>query len=142
MTPENIYQLFSPIHLAWLYGGEKFELDMVAADLDSIEANFPEAIHDPLFADYRRRARAGTLRRRPGRKPNSRACWLRLQYASFEIDDEMQAIWARRRSGNHARNRSYLEPCFEAAETVARRMRFGSGWSLYQRLYRLGTRKK
>lgn len=93
MEFENVFQLFSPIHPAWLYRRCELNEDVVAADLDSIEANFAAAIHDPLFVDYRRRAEAGTLRRRPGRKPNSCAARLRLQYASFEIDDEMEAIW-------------------------------------------------
>ena len=142
MNHGSLYELFLPIHPAWLYRRKKYGQDVVPADLDSIEANYPEAIHDPLFNDYRRRASAGTLRRRPGRKPLSIATRVRLQHASFEIDYEMQAIWARRRSGERERTRSDLEPCFEAAGTVAGRMGFSSGRSLYQRLYRVGMRKK
>jgi hypothetical protein len=55
------------------------------------------------------------------------AQYLRLWYARFEIEDEVQAIYARRRAGVEQRLRGDREPCYLAAETVARRMRMPIG---------------
>ena len=135
MIAENPYQLFSPIHPAWLYCRHEKKLDVTSADLDSIERNFPAAGHDPLFAHYRSLAAAKKLYRRRGRKPASRALgWL----AYFAIEDEKARIWAERRSGMRERRRGDPSPVHEAAEVVARRMRFGSGQSLLNRLSREG----
>jgi hypothetical protein len=117
------YQLFSPIHRAWLYRCDEQKCDVTVADLDSIEASDPRATDDILFSDYRRRADAGKLYRRRGRKPMTNAEYLRLWHARFEIEVEVQAIYSRRRAGMEHRLRSDREPCYLAAETIARRLK-------------------
>jgi hypothetical protein len=135
------YQMFSPIHLAWLDRHDAKRLDITAADLDSIEHHQPDAVIDPLFAKCRALANAGKLRRRPGRKPGTTVDYLTLWYARFEILDEMTAIYERRRSGKARRCRSDREPCYQAAETVARRMRlpYGGPW-LVKKISKAGIR--
>lgn len=141
MQALTAYQMFSPIHVAWLHRRREHRLDVSSADLDSIEAESPDAINDPLFADYRSRANAGKLHRRRGRKPMSNAEYLRLWHARFEILDEVEAIHERRRNGSDPRMPGDLEPCFQAAETVARRMRLpmGGEW-LVRKLSKAGIR--
>lgn len=137
---ENPYQLFSPIHLAWLYRRREKSFDVTAGDLDSIERNQPEAINDPLFAECRALAKAGKLYRRRGRKPVSPENGL-LCFARFWILDEMEAIHARRRAGLEQRARSDFEPCYQAAEIVARRMRLPySGRWLVKKISKAGVR--
>ena len=137
MEALSIYDLFSPRHTAWLHRQYAKKLEVTKDDLDSIEAAFPRATLDPLFAEYRARSDAGTLRRRPGRKARSIPVYLRLWAARFEIEDEMQSIWDKRRSGDVPRIRSDFEPCFQAAETVARRFRLPcTGQTLLKRLYK------
>lgn len=97
------FDMFSPIHLAWLYRRHDGGLDVTAADLDSIEIHCADASGDPLFVEYRRRAAAGLLRRRPGRKPATFGTLARLWFAKREIEDEVDAIRARRRSGEESR---------------------------------------
>lgn len=137
---ENPYQLFSPIHLAWLYRRREKGLDVTAGDLDSIESNQPEAVNDPLFAECRALADAGKLYRRRGRKPASPEKGL-LCFARFCILDEMESIYARRRAGLEQRVRGDFEPCYLAAETVARRMRLpiGGRW-LVKKISKAGIR--
>ena len=138
MHAENPYQLFSPIHLAWLYRRREKKLDVTAADLDSIERNHLGAVDDPLFAECRALADAGKLYRRRGRKPISTADKLRLWSAYFAIQDEKARIWMERRSGE--RERKLIEQCpiHEAAEIVAREFRKGTGESLLKQLSREG----
>ena len=133
MIAENPYQLFTPIHPAWLYRRHDEKLDVTNADLDSIERHFPAAGTDPLFAHYRSLAAANKLYRRRGRKPGSRGI---LWFAYFAIEDEKARIWDERRSGLRERRREDPSPIHEAAEIVARRMRFGSGHSLLNRISR------
>lgn len=141
MHCDNIYQLFTPIHPAWLYRQHAKKLDVTPTDLDSIESAFPAAAKDPLFIEYRHRANSGTLRRRPGRKPLTIPQLLRLWAARFAIEDEMEAIWAKRRSGASTRARGDVEPCYQAAEIVARRFRFPcTGEWLLKRLSKEGIR--
>jgi hypothetical protein len=123
MHATNPFELFSPIHPAWLYRRHELKLDVTKADLDAIESNWPSAVDDPLFADYRRRSDAGTLRRRPGRKPLTTAGWLRRWAARFAIEDEVAEILARRRAGA-LRARGDRAPCLQAAELVSREFRF------------------
>ena len=118
------YQMFSPFHRSWLHRRHAQKLDVVAADLDSIQAACPAAVCDPLFAGYRRRADAGALRRRPGRKPLSSKGYLRLWAARFAIEEETATIWERRRAGLVPRERSDQPPCIQAAELVSRQFRF------------------
>lgn len=141
MHSANIYEVFSPIHVAWLHRQVRDGLEVTAADLDSIEAAQPEAIHDPLFAEYRRKADSGKLYRKRGPKPLTNVQFLRLWQARFDILDEMEAIRSRRGSGAASRCRGDLEPCYQAAETVARRFRMHiSGRSLVKKLSALGIR--
>jgi hypothetical protein len=132
------FEQFSPIHLAWLYRRHELRLDVTAADLDSIEAEQPEAINDPLFSDYRSRADAGNLYRRRGRKPLSVAGNVRLWAARFAIEDEKERLWEARKTGRRQRRRSDESPIHEAANIVAREFRLGSGRSLLNRLSREG----
>lgn len=140
MSATNPYQLFSPIHLAWLYRRREKGLDVTASDLDSIERHQPGAVDDPLFAECRALANAGKLYRRRGRKPASPENGL-LWFARFWILDEMEAIRARRRAGLERRQRGDREPCYEAAEVVARRMRLPySGEWLVRKISKAGVR--
>jgi hypothetical protein len=136
MIANSPYELFSPIPLAWLYRCRDKNLDVTAADLDSIEMHQAEAIHDPLFREYRELASLGRLYRRRGRKPLSLAGRARLWAAHFAIEDEKARIWAGRREG--LRTRSYGEdsPVHQAADIVAQLFRLGSGRSLLNRLSR------
>ena len=133
MIAENPYQLFSPIHPAWLYRRHGKKLDVTSADLDSIVRNFPAAENDPLLAHYRSLAAANKLYRRRGRKPGGRGI---LWFAYFAIEEEKARIWDERRSGLRERRREDPSPVHEAAEIVARRMRLASGLSLLNRLSR------
>ena len=136
------FHMFTPIHPAWLHYHDERKLDVTAADLDSIEDNFPAAVEDPLFADYRARSNAGKLHKRRGRKPMRPADYLYLWHARFQIDDRLAEIQEGRRSGARPR-RPYEEcPIHQAAEEVARRLRYGSGQSLLNRLSRHGVSNK
>ena len=133
------YQILSPIHTAFLYCQHERKRDVTSADLDSIEAAFPLAASDPLFAKYRARAEAGTLRRRPGRKPITIPEFLRLWAVRFAIEDETSEIWARRRSGEVSRMRGDREPYYQAVEIVIERFKlYCTPESLVNRLSRLG----
>lgn len=139
MEHDTPFQLFSPIHLAYLYRMDEKGLQIVPSDLDSIEAACPDAARDPLFADYRARFQAGTIRRRPGRKPITIPTRLRYWAMRFAFEDETAAIWAKRRSGEAPRVRGDREPCYQAAEIVIER--FGlycTPETLLNRLSRLG----
>lgn len=127
------YQLFSPIHVAWLYRRVRDGLDVTSADLNSIEAAQPEAIRDALLKNRRKLADKGQLYRRRGRKPVPRA---RLWAAWCAIQDEKDLIWAERQKGSRVRQRSDDSPIHEAAEKIARTYRFGSGRSLLNLLAR------
>lgn len=141
MQSLSAYDVFTPRHTAWLHRQVEEGLDITEADLDSIEAAFPKAMEDPMFADHRAKAKAGMLRRRRGRKKQTIPEYLRLWAARFEMDDEIQLIWDERRSGKRPRVRGDLDPCFQAAETVARRYRLPcTGASLLKRLYKNGIR--
>ena len=135
LTP---YHYFTPMHVAWLYVRKARGRDVLRADLDSIEAAYPEAVNDLLFREYRAKAAAGTLRRKPGPKPLTGLKYLRLWWARFEIEEEVAVIWARRQSGTGRREQYALEPCYAASDSVARRMKFHcTGQWLYQRLSKL-----
>lgn len=136
MHVEDPFQLFSPIHLAWLYRRRAMKLDVTATDLDSIARHQPEAVNDPLFAECRALADAGKLYRRRGRKPLSVAGRLRLWAACFAIEEEKARIWEERMSGRRQRHYGDDSPIHQAAELVARRFRFGAGRSLLNRLSR------
>jgi len=137
----SVFDVFTPRHTAWLHRQAEKGLDIMEADLDSIEAAFPKAMEDPMFANYRAKAEAGTLCRRRGRKKQTIPEYLRLWAARFEMDDEIQLIWDERRSGKRPRLSGDLDPCFQAAEIVARRYRLPcSGPSLLKRLYKEGIR--
>lgn len=140
MIATNPYQLFSPIHVAWLYRCRENGLDVTAADLDLIERRQPQAVDDPLFAECRALANAGRLYRRRGRKPTGGRGM--LWYAYFAIEEERQRIWDERRSGKRERQYAEDSPIHQAAEIVARELRFGSGRSLLNRLAREGVPKK
>ncbi len=136
MEAVSPYQIFSPIHVAWLHHRDRLGLDVLPADLDSIAANQADAITDSLFVEYFARAAAGQLRRKRGRKPVREQGFGRLTWAGILLDDEVDAIWADRRSGNRKRLRSDESPIHEAAEMVARELRYGSGRSLLNLLSR------
>ena len=129
------FEMFSPIHLAWLYRRHDGGLEVTAADLDSIEIHCADATSDPLFIEYRRRAAAGLLRRRPGRKPATFGTLARLWFAEREIEDEVKAIHARRRSGESARQYNADPPGLQAANFVAHEFWFFcSGRTLLNRI--------
>lgn len=136
MEAVSPYQLFSPIHVSWLHRHDRFGLDVMPADLDSIAANQPDAMTDPLLVEYLARAAAGELRRKRGRKPIRERGFGRLTWASILLDDEVDAIWDERRSGARERQRFDESPIHEAAEKVARKLRYGSGRSLLNLLSR------
>ncbi len=141
MDHVSVFDMFSPIHLAYLQRCAAKGLEVVPADLDSIERNHPAAAHDSLFVEYRRRAAAGLLRRRPGRKPLTTAKRLRLWAAQFAIEDETARIWELRRGGMAPRNRSDLPPCMQAAALVSREFGFNvTPEALHNRLSRGGFR--
>lgn len=141
MIAANPHQLFTPIHPAWLYRCHEKQLDVTAADLDRIEANFPNAVADPLFSEYRRRVATGKPHRRRGRKPLSLAGRLRLWAAFFAVEEERARIWNERRTGKRLRKPFEETPIHQSAEIVARRFRLGSGRSLLNRLWREGIPK-
>ena len=118
------YEMFSPIHLACLQRMHAEGLEVVPADLDSIERNHPDATQDPLFIEYRRRAVADLLRRRPGRKAASFGTYARLWFAKQEIEDEVKAKRARRRAGTETRLYNADPPGLQAANFVAREFYF------------------
>jgi hypothetical protein len=136
MIANSPYELFSPIHLAWLYRCRDKNLDVTAADLDSIEMHQPRAAEDPLFVNFRALANAGRLYRRRGRKPLSLAGRARLWAAHFAIEDEKARIWIERRAGLLARSYGEDSPVHQAADIVAQQFRLGSGRSLLNRLSR------
>lgn len=136
MEAVSPYQLFSPIHVAWLHRRDRLGLDVRPAELDSIAANQTDATTDPLFVEYLARAAAGELRRKRGRKPIWERGFGRLMWASILLDDEVDAIWADRHSGSRMRLRCDESPIHEAAEKVARELRYGSGRSLLNLLSR------
>ena len=137
MAPDNPFQLFSPIHLAFLHRQHEKGLQVVSADLDSIEATCPDAASDPLFVYYRALAAAGRLNRRPGRKPISWGMKARLWFAKQEIDDEVKAIRARRRAGEEIRPYNGIPPRVQAADFVAHNFYFFcTGRSLLNRISR------
>ena len=117
----GVYEEWSAIHLAYLRRCDRDKLPVLVTDLDSIERNHADSVHDPLFIEYRRRAAAGLLRRRPGPKPLTMAGRLRLWAARFVIEDETSMIWEGRRAGVAPRDRSDMPPCLQAAELVSRR---------------------
>ena len=119
MEHTNLFQLFSPIHLAFLYRQHEKRDQVVPADLNSIEASCPDAVKDPLFIEYRAMAAAGRLRRKPGRKPICIGRLVRLWLAKEEIDKEVKAIRARRRSGEECRPYNGDSPRVQAANFVA-----------------------
>lgn len=109
--------------------------EVVPADLDSIEANQPAAIDHPLFAEYRVRAAAGLLRRRPGRKSMTEGCLARLSLAKMVIAEEVKKMRDRRRSGAEHRPRNGIPPCIQAANFVAHEYYFHcSGRALLNRI--------
>jgi len=133
------YHMFTPIHLAWLYYRDERGENVTAADLDVIKNHHPEAVTQPLFISYAKRAAAGKLHRKRGRKPASSRMGL-LWCASVWIDEEQEQIWAERRAGVRSLERSDESPIHEAAESVARLLRLGAGRSLLNQLSRLRMR--
>ena len=136
MIATNPYELFSPVHLAWLYRHYEKKLDVTGAELDSIEANDTGATADPLFAHYRTLKGAGRLYRRRGRKPLTMAGRLRLWAARFEIEDVREEILSERRTGRRVRGYGEDSPIHQAADIVAKEFRLGCGRSLLNRLSR------
>lgn len=124
MQCDNVFQLFSPVHLAWLYRCQSEGLEVTVTDLDSIEAAVPGAADDPLFAEFRALGKAGKLRRRSGRKPASIGTLARLWFAKREIEDEVRAILDRRRSGAERRSYNGIPPRVQAADYVAHEFYF------------------
>ncbi|MBC8038613.1 MAG: hypothetical protein H7X89_15505 [Rhizobiales bacterium] len=115
----SVFEMFSPIHLAYLKRCHADGREVVSSDLDSIERHHPAAVQDPLFTEYRALAAAGLLRRRPGRKAPSFGTYARLWFAKGEIEDEVKAIWARRRSGLERRQYNSDPPGLIAASRIA-----------------------
>lgn len=115
----GVFEMFSPIHLAYLQRCDAKGLEVVPADLDSIEREHPAAVRDPLFIEYRGRAAAGLLRRRPGRKAATFGTYALLWFAKMEIADEVKAIWARRRAGTETRQYNAACPGLMAADRIA-----------------------
>ena len=115
----SVFDMFSPIHLAYLKRCAAEGLEVVSADLDSIERNHPAAAQDPLFIDYRGRAAAGLLRRQPGRKAASFGTYARLWFAKQEIGDWVKASRDRRRAGTETRLYNSDPPGLQAANFVA-----------------------
>lgn len=142
MKAVSPYQMFSPIHVAWLYQRREAGKDITAADIESIAANQADAVNDPLFRDLAAKAAAGRLQRRHGRKSIWDRGLGRLTWASLLIDDEVSSIWNERRSNRRIRQRTDESPIHEAAETVARELRYGSGRSLLNLLSRHRLRGK
>jgi len=136
MEAVSPYQLFSPIHVEWLHRRDLLGLDITPSDLESIAANQADATSDLLFVEYLARAAAGGLRRKRGRKPIWERGFGRLIWAGILLDDEVDAIWAERRSGDRKRLRSDESPIHEGAEKVARELRYGSGRALLNLLSR------
>lgn len=132
----TLYDMFSPIHVAWLHRRDGRGGDVTASDLDSIESHHPEAVSDPLFTSYRKRADAGQLHRKRGRKPIWTHGYGRLICAGVLLDDEVEAIWTARKSGRRVRQRTDESPIHEAAEKVARTLGYGTGRSLLNLLSR------
>lgn len=115
----SVFEMFSPIHLAYLKRCAAEGREAVPADLDSIERSHPAAAQDPLFIDYRGRAAAGLLRRRPGRRAATFGTYALLCFAKMEIADEVKAIWARRRAGTETRQYNAAPPGLLAANQIA-----------------------
>lgn len=136
MEAVSPYELFSPIHVAWLHRRDRLGLEVMPAELDSIAANQADAVSDALFVEYLDRAAAGRLRRKRGRKSIWERGFGRLIWAGILVDDEVEAIWSDRRSGHRKRQRCDDSPIHEAAEKVARELRYGSGRSLLNLLSR------
>ena len=113
------FEMFSPIHIAWLRRRHKNQEDVTPADLDLIERSDPAAVRDPLFAEYRARAAAGLLRGRRGRKPATFGTYARLWFARKEIEDEVKAIRTRRRAGIEWLQYNTDSPGVMAANRVA-----------------------
>lgn len=119
MNPIGVFEMFSPIHMAYLKRCHTKGLPVIPADLDTIEQNHPAAAQDPLFFEYRGRAAAGLLRRRPGRRAATFGSYARLWFAKMEIDDEVKAIWARRRAGTETLQHNSAPPGLMAADRIA-----------------------
>jgi hypothetical protein len=136
---KSIYDIFSPVHTAWLHRRDEKGLDVTGADLESIETHFPDAMRDPLFVTYQTSSAAGTLKKRRGRKPVTPAGRFGLWHARFEIEDRVGEIRKERRSGVRPRQPFEECPIHQAAEEVARKLRYGSGRSLLNRLSKYGV---
>lgn len=103
--------------------------------------NQPDVVDDPLFRELAAKAAEGKLQRRRGRKSIWDRGFGRLMCANLFIDDdEVESIWRERRSG--LRQRTDESPIHEAAERVARELRYGSGRSLLNLISRHGFRGK
>lgn len=134
--PKTPYEVFSPIHPAYLRYLLKNDRDVTAAHLDSIECHFPNAMMDPLFAEHRARSNAGKLYLKRGRKPQSINRGM-LWMIFFAIEEERERIWAERRNKSRTRLRGGASPGIEAAQTVADRLRLNcTGEALLNRLAR------
>ena len=115
----SLFEMFSPIHLAYLKRCHARGLEVFPADLDSIEREHAAAVQDPLFIEYRHRAAAGLLRRRPGRRAATFGTYILLWFAKMEIADEVKAIWTRRRAGTETRQYNAASPGLMAADRIA-----------------------
>ncbi|WP_379551962.1 hypothetical protein [Qipengyuania sp. DGS5-3] len=138
MTRVTAYEMFEPVHIAWLHRRHPRGLDVMPSDLDSILAHMPGASVDALYREYRARQAAGKLHKKRGRKPMTCLDYLRLWAARFEIEEEVARIKSGRSAGMTVRGYGDDAPCVQAAEIVARRFRYGSGRALLNQHSKLG----
>lgn len=110
-------------------------------DIERVLAAYPEAIENPIIADYAEKARRGKLPKAAGRRRSGPAHLVRLFFAREMVEEKM-TNWreARRRGSPDAPRRGRGEKSlFELAyEEVAREMRFAmSGPSLMNAISRM-----
>lgn len=132
MRTDTPWYLFDPTSPGWiirkhnnkLAGRKEF---IYAEDVERILTAHPDAISEPIIAEYAGKARRGELRKPAGRRAKGNGFHVHLFLAREVVEDKM-AAWKRARldASPEAPPKGKGEPgLFEkACEEVAREMRF------------------
>ena len=126
MDMRSPFYRFSPDSVGRLVWREAVGLPITPADVQRVVEATCDAMSDPLVRRYVERVQSGEIRINRGR-PKKEYPPLLFVETLYEIRKE--EIWERRRSGKPEAP-SHWEPCFEAAEYVARFCRLASNRGL------------
>lgn len=124
MDIRSPFYRFSPDSVGRLVWREAVGLPITPADVQRVVEATCDAMSDPLVRRYAERVQSGEIRNRG--RPKKEYPPLLFVETLYEIRKE--EIWERRRweESGRGRVRGDLEPCFEAAEYVARFCRLAS----------------